>query len=450
MIRFATAMVLALLGGCTLSLPELPPLGSGGGGDGRRADVGDGGAGDGTITSIDRAKVCLGTAVADVARNAEEITFNAGLSGGAHTWIFNAGEVGKGLGAFCGDKTFDSLVLSQVRTLLRGDKANTTTGGFEDTKQLGATTMLLLAKSTPRVWSRLSADEQSNVTLLVKAALFASAFTTSDENPYIKASQAERAIDGQTNTGRSRHNIRAGAVGTVIVATRFLGLQATRDALSGFDFDAFVAELDKAGLTNPAQTFRSAGAPDPSEIEATLHQPYAHFSVPLDKPTELVAAIAAASFGKTVSCGLNAGAGVADSKGKVGGHVVRNCATLPNKSFQGMLSSFDTIDAGGPRSSAGAAYEQWYPLVYAHLALLLLDSWDHSSAASDALELMRIGAADLAFKLSPDSDKGGGYLELRNGSASSTPKTSEDQSFGYAINFDVWRVIDEVHQAMGH
>jgi hypothetical protein len=390
---------------------------------------------------------CPSEAATQIALDARLIWFDPELDGGAHTWVFEGGEFGKAAVSFCGDARGDGPLLEQARYVLRPGNGLTATGAFQDQKQLGTTAMFTLMKSIPRVWNQLSDEEQTRIELMVKGALVSSTFTTSDHNPFIVAGTKQYALNGDGNIGRGwAPNFRNGMLGTVIVATAFLGVEAAQDFLLGYDHDAFLDQLEDHDLPNLLSTYESSDPDTPTaqQIEATHHRPYRYLGIPHADLMGLYLRVTQSTYLGTVECGLNDNDGVVGPRnGVVGGYVV-HCNGIPNLGAEGMLSEFHGSDGWGVRSSAHYANDGWYVNNYIHYVLVALGLWEDSAEAREVTRRIEVGTADLRFKIHPDL--GGGYRNLHNGSGGSSLERWSN-GYGHTINFSIAEdVLEPLHR----
>jgi hypothetical protein len=369
------------------------------------------------------------------------IRYNKDISGGAYTngaW-FGGASVTLALASYAGNTSADARLLQQARYVLTGGNDVAANGGYPAQHERHATGMFALMKLTPRVWNQLTDAERHKVDLVMQATLVASAFTTSDANPYITSGQSERTLDGDTNLGRDWNpNYREGMVGAMLVSAAYFGPAQAQALLANYDHAAFTADLRASGLTNAYRTFNwkaanpTSIAPSGSTIQSAVRQPYRYHAVSLTDVMGLYNSLLVDTYGKAVSAGLNGGAGINGA-----GKIVSGADTLPNKGKVGMLKEFDSTDAGGPRSSAGYAYDGFRPHQTNLLVMIASGLFDASSpVAREAAARLEVGNTDLWYKL----DRG--YIGYAKGSSQGTFSTATDGStFGFAYTRPVWEDV---------
>jgi hypothetical protein len=380
-------------------------------------------------------------AAVDAAIAAPLIRFNKSISGGAYTngaW-FGGASVTLALASYAGNTSADARLLQQMRYTITGGNEPAANGGYPAQHERHVTGMFALAKLTPRIWNQLTAAEKHKVDLVMQGTLVASAFTTSDANPYITSGQSERTLDADTNLGRDWNpNYREGMVGAMLVGAAYFGPAQAQAMLANFDHAAFLADVQASGLTNLYQTFNwkaanpTSIAPSGATIQSTVRQPYRYHGVALTDVMGLYNSLLLDTYGKTVTAGLNGGAGINGA-----GKIVSGADTLPNKGKLGMLKEFDSTDAGGARSSASYAYDGFRPHQTNLLVLIASGLFDASSpVAREAAARLQVGNTDLWYKL----DKG--YIGYAKGASQGTFSTSGDGStFGFAYTRPVWEDV---------
>jgi hypothetical protein len=338
------------------------------------------------------------------------VRYGRTLPGGAYT---NAGNTGGAsiilaLASYTGNTSADARLLQQMRYTLMGGNDICANGGYPAQHELLVTGMYTLARLTPRIWSQLSASERSAVDATMEASLIGSAFTTSDANPFVVANSQPYTLDADSNLNRDWNpNFREGMGGSVTVAAAYFGVAAAQSLLTGYKHSDFVARLQSAGLTNAYQIFNwkaanpSSNAPTAAQIEGAVHA-YAYHGHTLASLMDYHQFLTDNTYGGTVACGLNGGAGVTVTGGGKSGLIASGCATLPNLGKQGMLLEFDSSDAEGARSDSVYAYSGYKPNLITHLVLVATGLWQPGTIADEVVGRVKIGATDLWYKL----DKG--------------------------------------------
>jgi hypothetical protein len=372
------------------------------------------------------------------------IRFSRTMKGGAHTdgaWS-GGGSIVLAVAAWQGNAAADKRLLEQTRFNLKGENSISANGGYPCQHERHVTGMYALMKMTPRVWNQLSADEQAKVDLVMKAALVASGFTTSDAVNG-RGSKAV-ALDGDNNLNRGWNpNYQEGMIGEMIVGTVYFGGgAAAQKVLDTYDHDAFVAQLKAAGLTNTYETFTwkqahpESEAPDGKAITAGIKN-YRYLGHDLGDPMEIYYLLTKNTYGAKVNAGLNGGAGKDGA-----GMIASGADTLPNKGKDGMLLEFDSKDAGGPRSSITYAYDGFRPNLTNHVVLLAGGYWKPSAKADECLARMSAGITDLFYKLEH------GYKDYSKGHASTSVFDIHQKGWSFPVSRSLWEdVIKPYHEA---
>jgi hypothetical protein len=377
-------------------------------------------------------------AAVDAAVAAPLIRYDRDISGGAHTngaWFGGASFV-LALASHAGDSSADARLLQQARYTLTGGNDISANGGYPAQHEVLVTAMFAVMRQTPRVWGQLTAAERHRADLLMKAALVSGAFTTGDANPYVQSGQQQRTLDGDTNVNRGWNpNYREGMVGNVLAGAAYFGVEGAKQALASYDHAAFVAELAAAGLSNVHETFNwkaanpSSIAPSGATVQSTVRAPYRWLGKGLDDVMGMYGQLAADTYSKAVSPGLNDGAGISGY-----GRIASGAESLPNRGQIGMLKEFDGNDAEGRRSSASYAYYGYRPHTVNALTLIACGLWDGGAdAARLARARLEVGNTDLWYKV----DRG--YLNYAKGGPAGTFSQADNAAtWGFAYTRPLW------------
>ncbi len=388
----------------------------------------------------------LGAPASDVvaaAKTAYLIRFARDIPGNAYT---NAGNTGGAsiilaFAALAGDMSADARLLEQMRFTLKGGNDICANGGYPGQHELFVTGMFAVAKTIPRIWPQLTTGERDRVDALMEASLVGNAFTTSDNNPFVRAGTQEYTLDGDSNIDRDWNpNYREGMGGSILVATAYFGGGAAAGALlRGYVHDALVARLDTLGLTNAYEIFNwkaahpASSAPTGAQIEAAVHD-WALHGVPIEQWMTLAAHLSDNTYGKPVACGVNGGAGLMVTGGAHAGVIDTGCSGLPNLGVPGMLLEFDSNDAEGVRSSAEYAYGGHKANLITHAVLLATGLWTPGGTADEIVKRTNVGTTDLWYKLDH------GYRDYEHG-ASAGILRSDDPGFGFRYLRSLWNDV---------
>jgi hypothetical protein len=285
---------------------------------------------------------------------------------------------------------------------------------------------------------------------VMRGALVASAFTTSDSNPYVRAGSQQYSLDGDDNLNRDWNpNYREGMAGMLLVGASYFGSgAAAQAALDGYQPASFLAQLRAAGLTNMAETFSwkadhpGSNAPAPAAVAAAVRG-FRYHGLALTQPMDILWRLTDDTYGARVACGVNGGAGVGGA-----GMIVSGCAGLPSKGALGMLKEFDSGDAGGARSSGLYSHDGYRVNLVNHLTVLVGGIWQAGARAGSVVARLRIGVPDLWYKL----DRGyrdyskGGPMDIPDGADGGSVFRSDNPNFAFSYSRSLWRdVIAPAH-----
>lgn len=379
-------------------------------------------------------------AAVNAAITAPLISFNKTSPGGAYTngAYFGGASIVLAVASHAGNVTADTRLLAQIRRSITGGYEVCANGGYPAQHERHATGMFAIAKQTPRIWNQLTATEKSRIDLVMKAAFVASAFTTSDNNPYILAGTQQYSLDADANLGRDWNpNYREGMLGGVLVGmVYFGGPTAAAAILDNYNHAQFIAELSANGLTNAYLTFNwkaanpSSAAPTGTMIQNGIKN-YKSHGLGISNYTEIYNDLVTDTYGEYVSSGINGGAGF-NGYGKI----VSGAATLPNPGAMGMLQEFDSGDANGPRSSLIYAYDGFRPHQTNQLVLIIGGYWQKGSAvANAAVARVNVGNIDLWYKIEK------GYISYAKGASQGTQDLTFANERGFSYVRSLWEDV---------
>lgn len=351
------------------------------------------------------------------------------------------------LASWAGNPRTDRRVLAQARFSLEGEHAPTCEGGYPAQHNLPVLAMFAILRLTPRLWSTLPETEKARIDLVMKAGLVATAFTSSDTNPYLLAGQKpEKNLRGRQSWRSGAPNFRCAAPATVQTARVYFGGAAAVDAiLNGYDHAAFAEELRDAGLSNIAEAFGDQPPPAPTgrQIEEAVRNWTNHGNSVADHQAMLVEE-GRFTFNKTVNTGLNDGAGV---KGR--GRMIAGQDGLPNRGRKGMANEFDTVDGKGKRSAASYV-TNGYRVIMNWLSVEMANGTLDRAAPEvrDLAARLDIGVTDLIYKSE------NGYLSYSKGgppASNNEDWTARKQAvkWGWSYTFGVWTHVLRPYLADG-
>ncbi len=362
------------------------------------------------------------------------ISYGSWYAGGAYTngSFFGGASVVLAAASHAGNTSADARLFVQIRHTLTPGNEICANGGYPAQHERHVTGMFAIVKNTPRIWDQLTAAEKAKIDLMMKAAFVASAFTTSNNNPYLGS---QRTLDADFNLGRDWNpNYREGMLGGVLVGMVYFGGPAAADAiLNNYNHAQFVSQLNAAGLPNTYQIFNwkaanpGSAAPSGTDIQNAVRN-YKYYNSGLSDYLGLYVSLVNDTYGATVNAGLNNGAGINGA-----GKIYSGAATLPNPGALGMLKEFDSGDGGGPRSSAFYAYDGFRPHQTNQLVLVVGGYWPKGTAtANAAVARQKIGNTDLWYKL----DKG--YINYSSGQNRGLVGAAFKEEHGFYYVSSLW------------
>ncbi len=386
-------------------------------------------------------------AAVDAAKAAGLIRFHRLITGGAYTngaWSGGA-SILLAVASHTGNTSADARLLEQIRYTLIGENTICANGGYPSQHERHVTGMFAIVKKIPRIWDQLSATEKTRVDLLMKAALVASAFTTSNHNPYVLAGTQQFTLNADWNINRDwGPNYREGMLGGMLVGMVYFGGPAAATAvLNTYNHSEFVAELSSHGLTNTHEIFNwkvanpATAAPTGTMIQNAVKN-YQYYQFTLADYLGIYQRLVNDTYEGHVNSGLNGGAGVNGA-----GKIYAGAANLPNPGALGMLKEFDTLDGGGKRSSLVYCYDGYRPHQTNQLVLIIGGYWPKGSAlANAAVARLKIGNNDMMYKIQQ------GYIDYSNGGSGGMVGTAFSSQRGLPYVWPLWQdVLLPYHEA---
>lgn len=284
-------------------------------------------------------------------------------------------------------------------------------GGIGGWTHAAAAWILVLAKETPEVWSRLSAAEKQRADLIMRALAVAGHFTMGDGN------DCHVLLDGVSAHHKSWNiNITEGYVDVMAAAGRWFGGAQLDAFFAGFDFEPFVAELRSAGLLNIVRCWTHR----PEIVELLMHggrhrlpppktplamggvegvargvrRPFTFQGLPATDAWGLHCVWGFRQFAKAVRTRIIV-------QGDIHTHLLQRetaAEVSPWEGRNGMCTEFETTDWFGVRSCLSYAYEGVMIHVGTAAALRALGLWRDDAAGHELERRMAVGMADLWFK----------------------------------------------------
>jgi hypothetical protein len=320
--------------------------------------------------------------------------------------------------------TVQSALLAQVGHLVAGGNEPDADGGLEGWSHALVADALVLLKNGP-AWTRLPADEQVKVTLLMEALGYAGNYTYNDAN------NVSSGLCGYGNFSKTNNpNYQDGYVSVELAAIQYFGPAAWDTMLAGFNDAAFIARLRAAGFTNAARCYSAAGP----AATAAIARPFLWKGHPATDLVGIWNQLAADTFDRPVVssvAGTSLGAAVT-------AHIADG-TTSPEEAKCCMGHEFDSRDSSGLRSSALYVFEGWMNVTASRVVLSVLGRFDCAAATSSAR--YEVGSADLIYKLRH------GYISYALNQKgilvndSGQPSTDGPLAKGYAYDLDAYHVL---------
>ena len=320
-----------------------------------------------------------------------------------------------------GSEQIVSRVLEQLRSVVTSGREPDLVLGSE-WSPANCAAMIALAKHTPSVWSRLTAEETGKLDFLMHLLTYAAAFATNDCNDYRTTLEMNGNYNKEWNP-----NYRFTNVVPMLAAGEYFGSAAAVDAvLLAFDYDATLAKCREYGFTNvldilsiPSKELLENGGSAGGSLGTGLgiKQPYLYKTFSLDEPHKILNSLLELNYngGKVVSS-------YKDKDGNLVAYIEGNLVS-PMEGKLGMYYELGGGDAGGVRSSAGYSMADLNMGTVALTMMLTLGSYDIEEHMTQAMQnKVWVGNNDLLFKLKH------GYHSYANGES-----TGLTQGGGYAM-----------------
>ena len=284
-------------------------------------------------------------------------------------------------------------------------------GGIGGWTHAAAAWILLLAKRTPTVWTRLDDQEKHRADLIMQALAVAGHFTMGDGN------ECHVLLDGLSAHDKSWNiNITEGYVDVMLAAGAYFGVEALDEFFLGFDFETFVARARAANLMNIVRCWTHRPEIAPLVMHGGTHvlpppkEPLGlgglagralgvrrHFrfqGLPADAVWEIFVTQGYRQFNKGVRTRIIT---------QTGEHTrllqrETPAEVSPWEGRLGMCTEFEGTDWYGVRSCLTYAFEGVMQTVGTAAALRALGWWREDDSGRELEHRMAVGMADLLFK----------------------------------------------------
>lgn len=304
---------------------------------------------------------------------------------------------------------------------------------------------LLLAKTTPAVWSRLTPDEHARADLLMQALAVAAHWSLDDDNDYYLL------LDGWSLYHKSWNpNHVQGYVGVIVAASLYFGSEDLNTFFRTFDFDHFLARLEAANFRNIARcwTWNPAirdllmhggeiAVPADQVLDqgfvsrgAGVRNDFTHRGIPLSAPWALHRSHAMHLYHKIVRSTIHAHAPIGLS-GTILGQAT-GATRSPFEGQTGLIFELESNDWSGLRTSLIYAYEAALCDLPTAATLQVLGHWDDAGGGDTLTRRMAVGMGDLLFRATE------GYAGWANGRAHTTTY-ADLEPLGADYVIELWR-----------
>ncbi len=360
-----------------------------------------------------------------------------------------------------GAKTIQDYVIRQLESLVKGgNEPSMDSGPMWSFAQCAAA--VALAKDTPSVWNRLSAEVQGKLDLLMRCFVITDNFGMNDKNNYTTT----LALAGNYNKGWNPNYRFTSLMPMLYGASFFGGADAVDAILTGFSYDAYIEELTKAGFTNILTIWQTAGkdlmenggsvtsSDGKTSSGVGCKEPFKYQGYRLD--AEGIPAI----FNFMMEFNYSGGPvrsslpyGAAEPQAYIPGGKIS-----PVEGKLGLLLEFNGGDAGGLRSSLGYSQADFILGITGFGTLMTLGSFNPKTDLPQTVaNKIWVGNADFIFKCTTgyhDFEKGsgkdvtvggyGGLPYIRDLWESNLVKVCKyDEKVGYGITY---KVGDETYE----
>lgn len=346
------------------------------------------------------------------------------------------------------DEAVVTALATRLHDVVSGGKEPECMGGLGGWSHSTLAWAVAFSRHTPAVWSKLSAEDQAKMDLLMEALAVAANFCLDDDNDF------RTLIDGDKNFRKTMNpNHVEGYVGVALAAGWYFGPDQLDRFFSDFDFNFFLARLKAANFTNVVAcwtvcpdtrrvlmeggAFR-AGDPSFGNGRGIHGNTFTYKGFRLSDPWKIYQKMGERMFshigvteipitGRTESTHILA----VDGDGKY--------LKSPYDGQAGMCYEFKTnnaqINGSGFRSSLLYVYEGWRLDVINAVALLARDLWPRDDSSRNLALLMQVGTADFFFKAK------NGYAGFANGKPVVVDEQKLKNKAGWVWSKSLWEDV---------
>lgn len=300
---------------------------------------------------------------------------------------------------------------------------------------------LTLLKKSPAIWALLTDDEKRKIDEIMRCFAVTCSWATTDVNDYFTGPELRGNYKKSWNP-----NHRITAIIPILFATIYFdSVDKVNEMLTGFDYDEFVAMLEREGFTSAKATVTTAGKKlmeegGPAFLEATgepageglgVKHPYVYCKMPLNMREEIFSQLLCevCSGGKVVNEVRDEHPGADPAA-----HAYLEKGSSPVLGMEGMMTELTSFDAKGIRSDITYCAANFCILVPVLAALVALDEWDaEAEKNSRASNLATVGIVDFLYKIE------NGYHSFSHGKGRHTDESSTHGVYQFAK--DMWKAM---------
>lgn len=272
--------------------------------------------------------------------------------------------------------------LAQFRNVIIGGNEPGCSGGGLNAQGYGVLIdSIAIAKSVPAIWDALTATEKDKLLTITKACLVGSHWLMDDDNNF------STGIDQRGNANKSWNpNHKEGALGAGIAAMYALdGATAANSFLTSFDTATFLTKINSYGFSNINFVFTQTPA---ATLNSATRNTFTYSTYTLSQPFYWVKTLSDDMYNKNVA---SSGAGGL-------GHLLAGQSGLPNLGVLGMAQEFDSVDAGGGRSSLGYVWQGWGNSIPNRHIVEYFGDWGTGVDQTSVENKYNIGSTDMIYK----------------------------------------------------
>ncbi len=327
-----------------------------------------------------------------------------------------------------GVKVSDRLV-NHITYLTSGGKEPASRGALGGWIDNPIAQAFVLAKHTPAVWNELNKKDREKCDFIMKYMAVSNNYMQNYANNPSRDLSQTYEYNKTWNPNMQEGNVHAMAAAYIY----FGGADEVNKILAGFDYDQYIAKMDEYNFTNVKRYFELTGkellenggaGTKGAKIPFTYMDVLTREEVPFE-PYALFRSTALKQFSHIVQ------SVVSDGQGRIADNSVS-----PYEGRMGMCYEFNSLDAGGLRTSADYVSFSMRNTIPTRATLEALEYWKGDDIR-DIEERMYVGVGDFLYKVSSEH---GGYIGHQKGNNTHDIETASNfQSVGYQFYKEVWQ-----------